>query len=193
MPTGDPREICKRDLVAAYVDGELDAGLTALFDQHVETCAACRAELQAHRLFVCELDAALTGGVEISVPPDFSRMVAAVAKTDMRGVRTRSENRKALAICLLLALGGFGLIGATARDAVFALGERVVAAVVSIGGFLSGVVYDAGATVAVLFGVVSRKLIVETGSLVPLLVLLIVAILILSRLISDYHRTGATE
>ena len=193
MPTGDPREICKRDLVAAYVDGELDAGLTALFDQHVETCAACRAELQAHRLFVCELDAALTGGVEISVPPDFSRMVAAVAKTDMRGVRTRSENRKALAICLLLALGGFGLIGATARDAVFALGERVVAAVVSIGGFLSGVVYDAGATVAVLFGVLSRKLIVESGSWVPLLVLLIAGILILSRLISDYHRTGATE
>jgi len=65
MPTGDPREICKRDLVAAYVDGELDAGLTALFDQHVETCPACREELQAHRLFVCELDAALTDGVEI--------------------------------------------------------------------------------------------------------------------------------
>jgi hypothetical protein len=39
----------------------------------------------------------------------------------------------------------------------------------------------------------SRKLIVETGSLIPLLVLLGVAILILSRLISDYHRTGATE
>jgi len=193
MPTGDPREICKRDLVAAYVDGELDAGLTALFDQHVETCAACRAELQAHRLFVCELDAALTDGVEISMPAGFSRMVAALATTDMRGVRTGSENRKALAICLLLALGGFALIGATARDAVFAVGDRFVAAVVSIGGFVSGVAYDAGATVAVLFGVLSRKLIVETGSWVPLLVLLIVAIPILSRLISDYHRTGATE
>ena len=193
MPTGDPREICKRDLVAAYVDGELDAGLTALFNQHVETCAACREELQAHRLFVCELDAALTDGVEISMPAGFSRMVAALATTDMRGVRTRAENRKALAICLLLALGGFALIGATVREAIFAFGERFVAAVVSIGGFLSGVVYDAGAAVAVVFGVLSRKLIVESGSLVPLLVLLIVAVLILSRLISDYHRTGATE
>jgi anti-sigma factor RsiW len=193
MPTGDPREICKRDLVAAYVDGELDAGLTALFDQHIETCAACRAELQAHRRFVCELDAALSDGVEISMPAGFSKMVAAVATTDMRGVRTRAENRKALAICLLLALGGFALIGATTRDAVFAIGEGFVAAVVSISGFVSGVVYDAGAAVAVVFGVLSRKLIVETGSLVPLLVLLIVAVLILSRLISDYHRTGATE
>ncbi|HEU4432266.1 MAG TPA: zf-HC2 domain-containing protein [Pyrinomonadaceae bacterium] len=193
MPTGDPREICKRDLVAAYVDGELDAGLTALFDQHVETCAACRAELRAHRMFVCELDAALSDSVEISVPAGFSRMVAAVATTDMRGVRTRSENRKAVVICLLLALGGFALIGATVREAIFALGERFVAGVVSISGFLSGVVYDAGAAVAVVFGVLSRKLIVESGSLVPLLVVLVVAVLVLSRLISDYHRTGATE
>jgi len=193
MPTGDPKEICKRDLVAAYVDGELDAGLTALFDQHVETCAPCRAELQAHRSFVCELDAALTERVEIAMPAGFSKMVAALAVTDMRGVRTRSENRKALAICLLLALGGFALIGATARDAIFAVGQRFVAGVTGIAGFLSSVVYDAGAAVAVVFGVLSRKLIVESGSLVPLLVLLVVAVLILSRLISDYHRTGATE
>ena len=85
------------------------------------------------------------------------------------------------------------MIGATVREAIFALGERFVAGVVSIGGFLSGVLYDAGAAVAVVFGVLSRKVIVESGSLVPLLVLLIVAVLILSRLISDYHRTGATE
>ena len=193
MPTGDPKEICKRDLVAAYVDGELDARSTALFEQHVETCAGCRAELQVHRRFVCELDAALTDGVEISVPAGFSRMVAAVAQTDMRGVRTRSENRKALVICLLLALGGFALIGATARDAIFALGERFVAASVSVVGFLSSIVYDTGAALVVIFGVLSRKLIVETGSVVPLMVLLVVAILILTRLISNYHRTDATE
>lgn len=144
-------------------------------------------------MFVCELDAAMTDSVEIPVPADFSKMVAARATSDMRGVRTRSEHRKALSICLVLALAGFALIGAAARDALFAFGERFVAASVSVGGFLSGVVYDAGAAVAVIFGVLSRKLIVETGSLVPLLVLLGVAVLILSRLISDYHRTGATE
>ena len=64
---------------------------------------------------------------------------------------------------------------------------------VSIGEFLSSIVYDAGATVAVVFGVLSRKLIVESGSLVPVLVLLVIAILILSRMISNYHRTGAIE
>ena len=85
------------------------------------------------------------------------------------------------------------MIGATARDAIFAVGQRFVAGVTGIGGFLSNVVYDAGAAVAVVFGVLSRRLIVESGSLVPLLVLLVVAVLVLTRLISDYHRTGATE
>ena len=193
MSTGDQKGICERDLFAAYVDGELDARLTALFEEHVESCSSCRAELRAHRMFVCELDAALTDSVEIPVPANFSKMVAARAASDMRGVRTRSEHRKALSICMVLALAGFALIGAAARDALFAFGEEFVAASLSVGGFLSGIVYDTGAAVAVIFRALSRKLIVETGSLKPLLVLLGVAILILSRLISDYHRTGATE
>lgn len=193
MPTGDQTGICERDLSAAYVDGELDADLTLLFEEHLEGCARCRSELQAHRLFVCELDAALTDGVEIPVPAGFSKMVATRATSDMRGVRTRPEHRKALGICLALALAGFALIGAAARDAIFAIGEQVVATAIGIGGFLSRVVYDAGATLAVVFGVVSRKLIVESGSLIPLVVLLVVAVLILSRLISNYHRMGATE
>ena len=193
MSAANQKGICERDLFAAYVDGELNAGLTDLFEQHLENCEPCRAELRAHRLFICELDAALTESADIPVPENFSKMVAARAATDMRGVRTRSEHRKALSISLVLALAGFALLGATARDAVFAVGERFIAASLSLGGFLSSVVYDAGAAVAVIFGVLSRKLIVETGSLVPLLVLLAFAILILSRLISDYHRTGATE
>ena len=193
MPTGDQKGICERDLFAAYVDGELDVATTLLFEEHVETCGACRAELQAHRLFVCELDAALTDKVEIPVPVDFSRLVATRATTDMRGVRTRSENRKALGICMVLALGGFALMSAAARDSVFAIGEGFVAAALSVAGFISNVVYDTGAAVAVIFGVMSRKLIVETGSLGPLVVLLVIAVLMLSRLISNYHRTGATE
>lgn len=193
MSTADQKGICERDLFAAYVDGELDAGLTILFEKHLESCASCRAELRAHRMFVCELDAALTDNVEIAVPADFSKTVAARAVSDMRGVRTRSEHRKALSICLVLALTGFALIGAAARDALFAFGDRFVGASLKVGGFLSGVVYDAGAAVAVIFGGLSRKLIVETGSLVPVLVLLGVAVLVLSRLISNYHRTRATE
>jgi len=186
-------KICERNLIAAYVDGELEENVTLLLEEHFESCAPCRAELRAHRLFVCELDAALTNSGEIPVPAEFSRMVAARASSDMRGVRTRSENRKALTICIILALGGFALLGATARGAIWMVAEKFFATCFSAASFVSSVVYDTVAGLAVIFRVLSRKIIIETGSLGPVLVLLALAILILSRLISNYHRTSATE
>lgn len=186
-------KICERNLIAAYVDGELEADVTELFEDHLESCAPCRSELRAHRLFVCELDAALTDSGEIPVPAEFSRMVAARASSDMRGVRTRSEHRKALGICLILALGGFALLGGTARDAIFLIAGKFLSTCVSVAGFVWTMIYDVVAGLAVIFRVLGRKIIVESGSLGPVLVLLALAIVVLSRLISNYHRPSATE
>ena len=193
MSTTAIDKICDRNLAGAYVDGELDTDLTLLFEDHVETCADCRFELRAHRFFVCQLDAALTDSSEIPVPRDFSRIIATRATTDMRGVRTRSEHGKALTICVVLALGGFALLGATALNAVFRLAEKFVATFFGLAGFVATAVYDIAAGLVVISRVVSRKVIIETGSLWPMLVLLAFGVLILSRLISNYHRSGATE
>jgi predicted anti-sigma-YlaC factor YlaD len=192
MTTGQER-ICERNLFAAYIDGELEPDVTVLFEEHLQACSPCRAELRAHRLFVCELDAAMTENAEIPVPADFSRMVAARASSDMRGVRTRSENRKALSICVILALAAFALLGATARDVVFRVAEKFISSCIGLAGLVSKAVYDTVAGLAVIFRVLSRKIIIESGSLGPLLILLALAILVLSRLISNYHRTSATE
>ncbi len=193
MSTTTIEKICDRGLVGAYVDGELDAGLTELFEDHLESCTDCRFELRAHRLFVCELEAAMTGNSEVPVPRDFSKIIATRATTDMRGVRTRSEHRKALTICIVLALGGFALVGATALTSVFRIAEKFVTTVFGLVSFLATTVYDTAAGLVVIFRVVSRKVIIETGSLWPMLVLLAFGVLILSRLIANYHRSGATE
>ena len=193
MSTATIEKICDQNLVGAYVDGELDADLTALFEDHVESCTDCQFELRAHRLFVCELDAAMTSSNEIPVPRDFSRIIAMRATTDMRGVRTRSEHRKALTICVILALGGSALVGITALNSVFRIAQKFVTTIFGVAAFVAGAVYDTAAGVVVIFRVVSRKFIIETGSLWPMLVLLAFGVLILSRLISQYHRSGATE
>ena len=193
MSATGQQKICERNLFAAYIDGELEESVTLLFEEHLESCAECREELRAHRLFVCELDAALTDSGAIPVPAEFSRMVAARASSDMSGVRTRSENRKALSICIILGLCAFALLGATARDAILPIAEKFITTSLSLVGFVSTAVYETVAGLAVIFRVLGRKLIVESGSLGPVLVLLAVAILILSRLISNYHRTSATE
>lgn len=189
----DQERICERNLFAAYVDGELDTDLTLLFEDHLDGCAECRAELRSHRLFVCELDAAMSESAEIPVPDDFSRMVAARAASDMRGVRTRSEHRKALTICAVLAFVGFALLGAAARNTVFLVAERFVATVFGLVSFVATTAYDAVAGFAVVFRVISKKVIIESGSVGPLVGLIALAILILLRLISNYHRTRATE
>jgi predicted anti-sigma-YlaC factor YlaD len=193
MSTATIEKICDRGLVGMYVDGELDADLMRLLEDHLESCTDCRFELRAHRLFVCELDAALIDSGEVPVPRDFSKIIATRATTDMRGVRTRSEHRKALTICIILALGGFALVGVTALNTVLRIAEKFVTTVFGLASFVATAVYDIAAGLVVIFRVVSRKMIIETGSLWPMLVLLAFAVLILSRLISNYHRSGATE
>ena len=193
MSTATIEKICDQNLAGAYVDGELDADLILLFEDHLESCADCRFELRAHRLFVCKLDAAMTNSGEIPVPRDFSHIIATRATTDMRGVRTRSENRKAFTICVILALGGSALLGMTALNSVFKIAQKFVTTVFGLATFVTGAVYDTAAGLVVIFRVVSRKFIIETGSLWAMLILLAFGVLILSRLISQYHRSGATE
>src|SRR4029078_4297428 len=147
----DQEKICERNLFAAYVDGELDTDLTLLFEDHLDGCSECRAELRAHRLLVCELDAAMSESAEIPVPVDFSRMVAARAASDMGALRTRSENRKALKICAVLAFVGFALLGAAARQTVFLVIERFVTTVFSLVSFVASTAYDTAAGLAVVF------------------------------------------
>ncbi|HYV83370.1 MAG TPA: hypothetical protein VE931_07645, partial [Pyrinomonadaceae bacterium] len=105
----------------------------------------------------------------------------------------RSEHRKAFTICVILALGGCALLGFTALNSVFRIVQKFVTTVFGVVSFVASAVYDTAAGAVVIFRVVSRKFIVETGSLWPMLVLLAFGVLILSRLISQYHRSGATE
>src|SRR5215510_8771174 len=166
-------KICDQNLIGAYVDGELDSDLALRLEEHLKDCADCQFELRAHQLFVCELDSVLhTRSAEIPVPNDFSRRVAARATSDMSGVRTRSENRKALAICLMLALAGFALVGTAARDTFFLVGQKLVSKIFAVLGLLASTVYDAVTGLVVVVRVLGRRVIVETGSLWPVLALL---------------------
>lgn len=185
-------KFCESDLIACYVDGDLDEDLAQRFEEHLQSCEPCRVELRLHRLFICELDATLTE-TEVPVPRDFSRIIATRATSDMRGVRTRAEHRKALGICMILALIGFGLVGATARETIFLVAGRFVTTVIGLVGFAATAIYETVAGLAVISRVLSRKIIVESGSLGPMIVVLAVAIVLLTRLLSKYHRTSATE
>lgn len=188
---------CDEKLIAAYVDGELEFEHRSAVELHLEGCDDCQVELRAHQMFVCELDSVLTQE-QVAVPVDFSRQVAARASSDMRGIRSASENKKALAFCVGLAVAALGLLSETSRVAAFKTTREVFRAVFATIGVLLTAFYDMVASVTVISRVLSRKLIVESNSLGLLLFLFALAILLLSRMIVSYHRaiyhrTSATE
>jgi anti-sigma factor RsiW len=184
---------CQTNLIAAFVDGELETHEARLFEEHLANCEECREELRMHQLFVCELDAALTHKEEVTVPADFSRMVAARAVSDMRGVRSRSEHRKALIFSLVLAVSSFTLLGTSTSQLIIVVVQRAVGKAWALIGLVWATAYDVLASVVVIARVISRRFVIEPRKVGLLLVLLAVAVFLLSRLLSKYHRVSASD
>jgi anti-sigma factor RsiW len=187
-------DICETENIVAYVDGELEPAQRAILEEHIKQCARCASELQAQRLFMCELDSALANPLDVAVPPNFAQVVAVHAESDMRGVRDRSEHRRALRFSIILGLAAFALLGAASSKAVILKARTIAGEVFGVVGFFARATLDAAAGFTVISRVVSRGLIPDSRivGLVGLL-LVVLAIAILSRLISRYHRTRVIE
>ena len=174
--------------IAAYLDGELDEFASALFEQHLLECQLCHGELNAQRLFMCELDATLTLAPDLPVPSNFAQIVAARAESDMRGVRDGREHKRAIRFCLILALTSFALLGAAASKAVFFSGRTVANQILGIFGLLWTTLYDAAVGLIVVSRVISGGLIPESPFAGLAALLLALGVVLLSLLISSYHR-----
>ena len=186
-------DLCRPTDIAAYVDGELNAVAQLSLETHLEDCQQCRDELRNHRRLICELDAALDKGSEMQMPEGFSRLVAARASSDMSGVRSVAENRRALAICLILGLAGFALVGVTLPRAGLIKLRNLAEGFKAIISLLGSAIYDTLVSASVIVRVVSRKFLFETRATAIAVVIVAVAVFVLSRLIVNYHRSSATE
>ncbi|HLA12432.1 MAG TPA: zf-HC2 domain-containing protein [Pyrinomonadaceae bacterium] len=177
----------ERELIVPYLEGELDAISVSLLEEHLKECSECRGEVQLQRLLLCELDAAFSGPPKLEVPEDFARIVAAQAESDMSGARTGTERNRALQFSVLLGLSSFALIGITASKSLFAAGQIFSAKVLFVAGLLGRALYDAGAGLAVILRVAGGVLLPDAFSVLVLLLLLL-AVMLLTILISAYHR-----
>lgn len=185
MPLG--HDICRTDLIASYIDGDLEPAAQDQVEIHLRECTSCTEELQLQRLFVCELDSAFAQSSELPVPHDFARIIAANAESDMRGARSNQEHRLALRFCLLLALAAFALLGMASSRAVLASGQLIITKIVGLASLLGRALYDAGVGVAVVLRMAAGTIFSDAFSVLVLLVLLLAALL-LFLLISSYHR-----
>ncbi len=192
MPTD--HSACETENIAAYIDGELEPARRVALEKHVEQCGRCASELQAQRLFMCELDSALASPFDLAVPPNFAQVVAVHAESDMRGVRDRSEHTKALRFCIILSLAAFALLGVASSKAIIFNLRSAAGKVFGVVGLFARTTFDAAAGFTVISRVLSRGLIFDSrlAALAGLL-MLILAIALLSLLVSRYHRTRVIE
>ena len=185
---------CLTDQIAAYLDDDLDAAGLAEFESHLKLCSLCTSELAEQQRLLGTLSSVLTRTSEISLPTNFARVVAAQAESDMSGARLASERRRALTWCAILGVLSVALLGWTARSYV----SNVVRGVSRpFGIFLElswTAIHDAVVGLVVVLRMISRSVIPDSYAAAGFgLLLLAVAILLLSRLISNYRRLGLIE
>jgi anti-sigma factor RsiW len=185
---------CKTENIAAYIDGDLEPALRSGLEEHIKQCAHCAAELREQQRFMCELDSALASPFDLAVPANFARVVAVHAESDMRGARDAGERKRALRFCIILALAAFALLGFASSKAVLLNLRSVAGKVVGALTLFAQTVFDAAAGLIVLSRVLSRGLIADSrlAGVVGLL-LVVLAVGVLSLLISRYHRTRLIE
>jgi len=175
--------------IGAYLDGQLDFHALAQFEAHLDACRTCRTELTAQRQFLCELDSALSTRNELELPANFARVVSARAASDMSGVRSGGERRRALLVCLTLAITAFTLLGATSGRSVLLNVRMLLSKVMGILTFVWSTLHDAFVGLTIVLRVVVRVFQPQsTITSVLALIVLALAVVSLYQLIISYHR-----
>lgn len=181
---------CPTEDVAAYLDGELSGVAQEVFEAHLAGCAACAAELRTQRQLLCTLDAAFGDSGRFNLPQNFTRVVAAHAENNLRGVRDKVERRRALKLCAILALAAFALLGATSRVIVFQPVRSFGQITVRVLDLLGQTIYDAAIGAGIILRMIGRAAVVNPYGIGAMIALaFLVAISVLPRLIANYHRS----
>jgi len=182
--------ICETENIAAYIEGDLEPAARIDLEEHIKQCNGCALELQEQRLFMCELDSVFRSPFNLAVPTNFAQVVAVHAESDMRGVRSTAEHKRALQFCIILGLAAFILLGAAASKAEIAGVAAAVDKAAGVLGLIARTIYEAAAGLTSMARILSRGLIAEspvTG--LAGFAIIAVAIGLLSLLIVRYHRT----
>jgi anti-sigma factor RsiW len=188
------KNICPREETASYLDGELSGIELEHFEAHLSECSECAGELRSQRQLLCTLDAAFSSSARIKLPENFTRVVATHAEHNLRGLREKSERRRAVQLCALLAVTAFALLGAASGALVLQPARNSFRIVTRLLEVLSQAVLEAAEGFAIVGRMIGRAAVAgpyDFGALIAFV--FIGSIFLLPRLIASYHRTQIIE
>ena len=132
---------CPTDEIAAYIDGEMDAGREFELETHLVGCEICSVELNQQKQFLCGLNSSLKHEGEIELPANFTKLIVANAESSVTGLRRPRERFNAIFICAGLFLFALFALGAEAGR-VFDGVSNIFDQITAIGGFFGHLVYS---------------------------------------------------
>ena len=184
-------DTCKRERIAAFLDGELGAVERRALETHLLECETCSRELRQQQQFMRELDAALTSTAELEVPADFAQVIAVRAESDMSGVRNVSEHKRALLFSVALGFAAFVFLGASASENLLLRLQSIFQKTWGVLELIGKTAYDAATGFAVIMRVLGGGL--NADSRLITLVFFILVLGLLSLLIARYHRMRVSD
>jgi anti-sigma factor RsiW len=104
-------EVCPRDDIAAYVDGELSPDASAVLELHIDDCGICRRSLRQQRQLLAALSASLRVEEDVELPGNFARVIVSNAQSSVSGLRRPGELFTSVFICAVLFLVAILSIG----------------------------------------------------------------------------------
>jgi predicted anti-sigma-YlaC factor YlaD len=183
-----PNEVCPREEIAAYLDGELSPRRELELEAHFAVCASCVSELNAQKKLLCVLDSALLTEREVLLPENFTKVIVTKAESNVSGLRRPQERRNALFICAALFIPLLIWFGAETESVLTAFGqfgEQILA----VGGLIFHLVYDITVGIAVILRSLSNQFVFNSiASIVFLLILFIFSLVAVSRLVIRFNR-----
>jgi len=180
--------VCSQSDIAAYLDGELDAGAETGLENHLSECLNCFNSMREQKMVLCALNAFLDNRSQIELPVNFAKKVAVEAESGVRGLRNKEERITAFSICAAL----FGIIS------VIALIEGTTNSAATLDGpirifssawlFLT-FLYDVGVGLVVIFRALMRSFISDSSlSALGILTLLVLSLVLFSQFYLHFRR-----
>ncbi|MCB1023362.1 MAG: zf-HC2 domain-containing protein [Acidobacteria bacterium] len=182
-------DICPREEIFAYIDGELTPNEEFELECHLAGCKTCTHEVNAQKKVSNSLEIILEEEMKnIKLPDNFSKIVAAKAESNVSGIRQRKEILRAVFICLLLLL--FLVVGFGSKvTSIIPEFYEMQGQIGSVAGFVLHLGYEAFVAIAIILRSLAHKLVF--GSVVSLIFVVVcfaAAFFSLSRLVSRFNR-----
>ncbi|NNE68244.1 MAG: zf-HC2 domain-containing protein [Pyrinomonadaceae bacterium] len=182
------RGSCKREMIAAFYDGDLSPSEELIAESHIASCPSCANYLNSLKMVSSSLEIFLDEE-PVKLPGEFSKRVTAAAESDMNGLRSGKERSRAVlvgAVLLFVAAVAVSVQAAGVGPEISALPAAVLALIGMLGHFI----YAGASAVSVVFGAVCSKFLFGSSvAIILLFTILFVSVLIFSKHILRFHRS----